>query len=176
MIEMLKVLRLGHRRERDKRISTHVALTARALGADEFILTGEKDDKLMKTVKDVVKRFGGSFKINYSDNWEKTVKENRKKSHKIIHLTMYGEKIQDIKREIKEIKNCLIIVGGEKVPKKAYELSDYNVSVTNQPHSEVSALAILLDRYYEGKELGFKFEDGEIEIKPSRSEKIVEKK
>ncbi len=30
----LSVLRLGHRRERDKRITSHLGLTARAFGAD----------------------------------------------------------------------------------------------------------------------------------------------
>ncbi|MFW5902739.1 MAG: tRNA (cytidine(56)-2'-O)-methyltransferase [archaeon] len=138
---MLKVLRLGHRRERDKRISTHVALAARAFGADEFILTGEKDEKLLETVRDVVNRFGGSFKTSYSKNWGKEVEKFSEKGE-IIHLTMYGERIQNLKKEINGIENALIIVGGEKVPKKAYELSDYNISVTNQPHSEVFALAI----------------------------------
>ena len=32
------VLRLGHRRERDKRITSHLGLTARAFGADEVFL------------------------------------------------------------------------------------------------------------------------------------------
>ena len=45
------VLRLGHRKERDKRVTTHVCLTARALGADGVILSGERDDKIIATVK-----------------------------------------------------------------------------------------------------------------------------
>ena len=32
------ILRLGHRPERDKRITTHVALTARAFGAEGMLL------------------------------------------------------------------------------------------------------------------------------------------
>ena len=40
----VSVLRLGHRRERDKRITSHLGLTARAFGADEVILAGEEDD------------------------------------------------------------------------------------------------------------------------------------
>ncbi|MEM2376537.1 MAG: tRNA (cytidine(56)-2'-O)-methyltransferase, partial [Sulfolobales archaeon] len=32
------VLRLGHRPLRDKRVTTHVALTARAFGANGFVL------------------------------------------------------------------------------------------------------------------------------------------
>ena len=34
------VLRLGHRRERDKRITSHLGLTARAFGADQIVLSG----------------------------------------------------------------------------------------------------------------------------------------
>ena len=37
----ISVLRLGHRRERDKRITSHLGLTARAFGANEVILAGE---------------------------------------------------------------------------------------------------------------------------------------
>ena len=38
------------------------------------------------------------------------------------------------------------MVGAEKVPREIYELADYNVAVGSQPHSEISALAIVLDR------------------------------
>jgi tRNA (cytidine56-2'-O)-methyltransferase len=31
----VKVLRLGHRKKRDVRLTTHICLAARALGADE---------------------------------------------------------------------------------------------------------------------------------------------
>jgi tRNA (cytidine56-2'-O)-methyltransferase len=37
------VLRLGHRPERDKRITTHVGLVARAFGAEEMLLAGGGD-------------------------------------------------------------------------------------------------------------------------------------
>ena len=41
------VLRLGHRRERDKRITSHLGLTARAFGADNFVLSGEEDPNVL---------------------------------------------------------------------------------------------------------------------------------
>jgi tRNA (cytidine56-2'-O)-methyltransferase len=47
-----------------------------------------------------------------------------------------------------------------------YDLADWNVAVGNQPHSEVAALAILLDRLFEGKELRREFEGG-LKIVPS---------
>ncbi|MCC6052717.1 MAG: tRNA (cytidine(56)-2'-O)-methyltransferase, partial [Desulfurococcaceae archaeon] len=38
------VLRYGHRPERDKRVTTHVALVARAFGASGFILGDVVDE------------------------------------------------------------------------------------------------------------------------------------
>ena len=55
------VLRWGHRPERDRRLTSHVALTARALGADGMILTDIKDENLKKTVEKVVGLWGGPF-------------------------------------------------------------------------------------------------------------------
>ncbi len=169
---MIEVLRIGHRRERDNRLSTHVALCARALGADKFTLSGQKDKKLLDTVRDVVDRFGGDFTVGHTENWRRKVKEFK---GTVVHLTMYGEKLKNKKEELKETEDLLIIVGGEKVPREAYELSDYNISVTNQPHSEVAALALTLDRHHEGKELNFSFPGGEINIHPSKSGKNVER-
>ena len=42
---MITVLRLGHRVSRDKRTTTHVALAARAFGADKMLVS-EKDEAL----------------------------------------------------------------------------------------------------------------------------------
>jgi len=54
------VLRWGHR-DRDKRLTSHVALTARALGASGFILADVRDEKVKATVEKVTKQWGGSF-------------------------------------------------------------------------------------------------------------------
>jgi tRNA (cytidine56-2'-O)-methyltransferase len=48
------VLRWGHR-DRDKRLTSHVALTARALGASSFILADVRDEKVKVTVEKVAK-------------------------------------------------------------------------------------------------------------------------
>ena len=39
----VSVMRLGHRVDRDKRMTSHLGLTARAFGADEVILSGDDD-------------------------------------------------------------------------------------------------------------------------------------
>lgn len=54
------VLRLGHRPLRDKRVTTHVALVARAFGAKGIYVDG-KDQKLVEKIKDVISLWGGSY-------------------------------------------------------------------------------------------------------------------
>ena len=145
---MIVVLRLGHRPNRDQRVTTHVALTARALGADEVWVSTE-DKGLEETVRSVVGRFGGRFRIRTGVEWRKAIKAW---NGKVVHLTMYGESLSKAIPTIKA-KDLMIVVGAEKVPREVYELADRNVSVGNQPHSEVAALAIFLDRYKNGKSL-----------------------
>jgi tRNA (cytidine56-2'-O)-methyltransferase len=70
----------------------------------------------------------------------------------------------------------LILVGSQKVPREFYseEVSDFNVAVGNQPHSECAALAIFLDRFYMGKMLGNMFENAQMKIVPMERGKKVE--
>ncbi len=139
------ILRLGHRIERDKRITTHVGLTARAFGAKGIILSGDEDHKVMDTWKKVVEEFGGDFEVRYEKNWRKVIDGW---SGTIVHLTMYGLELEDVKDEIKRNAKSplLLIVGGPKVPGEVYQKAHYNVAVGNQPHSEVAAVALILDR------------------------------
>ncbi|AEC52008.1 tRNA 2'-O-methylase [Pyrococcus sp. NA2] len=173
---MIVVLRLGHRPERDKRVTTHVALTARAFGADGIIISGEEDEKVIESVEDVVRRWGGPFFIEFERNWRKVIKEfNGIK----VHLTMYGLHVDDVmeelRRKLKEGKDFLIIVGAEKVPREVYDLADYNVAIGNQPHSEVAALAVFLDRLLEGEGLRKEFKGAKLKIIPqARGKKVVE--
>ncbi len=170
----ISVLRLDHRRRRDARITTHVCLTARAFGASEVILSGDEDIKLIENVKDVAERWGGKFEIRYQKNSEILLEECKKKDVEIIHLSMYGEPVQNVVKKVKEsIRDKLVVVGGSRVPGKVYREADWNVSVTAQPHSEVSALAIFLHMFFEGKELNHKFEGGKLKILPSAKGKRI---
>jgi tRNA (cytidine56-2'-O)-methyltransferase len=55
------------------------------------------------------------------------------------------------------------------------EVSDFNVAIGNQPHSECASLAIFLDRFFEGKTLAKDFENARVRIIPQeRGKKIVE--
>ena len=166
---VIEILRLGHRPSRDKRITTHVGLVARAFGADKIIIS-EKDRKVEDTLNDVTTRFGGPFHVVSGVKWRNYV---RKWNGTVVHLTMYGEKLDGAIKKIPRDQDLLIIVGAEKVPKDVYELSDYNVAVGNQPHSEVAALAVFLDRFSASKNLAKKFKGGKIEIKPTKRGKTV---
>ena len=140
---MIAVLRIGHRIDRDKRITTHVALVARAFGANAIFIT-RKDEKIKKSIQSVCKRFGGNFQIETGLDAKKIIKLWK---GTIVHLTMYGAELEKAVAHIDTNRDLLVIVGAEKVPPYFYEIADINVSVGNQPHSEVAALALFLDRY-----------------------------
>ena len=53
MGEKLDVLRLGYRKGRDPRITTHLALVARAMGADGFLLAGDEDKEMFENLESV---------------------------------------------------------------------------------------------------------------------------
>ena len=65
MGERIDVLRLGHRKGRDPRITTHLALVARAMGADRFLLGGDEDEKMFENVRSVEARFGQAMALEY---------------------------------------------------------------------------------------------------------------
>jgi len=168
---MIVVLRLGHRPTRDQRVTTHVALTARALGADEIWVSTE-DQGLEKTIRSVVERFGGEFKIKTGVDWRKAIKAWK---GEVVHLTMYGESLSKALPTIRA-RDLMIVVGAEKVPREVYGLSDRNVSVGNQPHSEVAALGIFLDRLKKGRTLERRF-GGKLTVVPNpRGKTVIDKR
>jgi tRNA (cytidine56-2'-O)-methyltransferase len=168
---MIAVLRIGHRIDRDKRVTTHVALVARAFGADIIYIT-TKDEKIKKNLQAVCKRFGGNFQVFTGVNHKKIIKSW---NGSIVHLTMYGEELQKAVDQLDSTRNLLIIVGAEKVPPYFYEIADLNVSVGNQPHSEVAALALFLDRFTKSVWQKKQF-DGNIQIVPCvRGKKVLSK-
>lgn len=168
----VEVLRIGHRLVRDDRVTTHVALVARAFGALKIYMN-EADPEIKNSLEKINKTWGGTFEIEFITNWKKIVHEKKKQSCKIIHLTMYGENINDLEIQIKNENKLLIVVGAEKVPREIYDLADYNVAIGNQPHSEISALAVLLDRILKGKQFIEKFENAQRKILPTKHGKNV---
>jgi tRNA (cytidine56-2'-O)-methyltransferase len=175
----ITVLRLGHRLVRDTRTSTHVALVARALGAKEIVMSGAPEEDTIESLKRINARWGGSFAVSENPRGLQFLKAWKGVS---VHLTMYGEPLEEalpkIRRKLDSEdggnrKELLVVVGAEKVPRQVYSLSNFNVAVGNQPHSEVAALGIFLDRIYKGKELYFHFGNARMRIIPSEREKKV---
>jgi tRNA (cytidine56-2'-O)-methyltransferase len=174
------VLRWGHRPQRDARLTTHVALAARALGASGMILSETGDKKIQETVGKITESWGGPFFFEIGTPWKKAVKDWKANDGIVVHLTAYGENVATtnvLKRIKSSGKDVLVIVGSQKVPKEFFseEIADFNVAVGNQPHSECASLAVFLDRFFEGKTLARSFENAKMRIIPQkRGKKIVE--
>jgi len=178
MPSSVAVLRIGHRLVRDDRTTTHAVLVSRAMGSEVIYMT-DVDDEIKKTLDKVNKRWGGEneFKLEIIDNWKKIVKSWKENGGIVVHLTMYGSLINKKIKEIKELnQKILVIIGAEKVPKEVYFLADYNIAIGSQPHSEIAALAIFLDRIFEGNQFNKSFLDEKMKIIPSDKGKNVIKR
>ena len=165
----IMVLRWGHRVQRDARLTTHVALAARAFGASGFILSDTLDEHLKASVEKAIRSWGGGFRFEMGTPWKTALIDWKEKGGIAVHLTIYGENIQSsdvLSRIRKSGKNVMLLVGSQKVPPEFYsaEISDFNVAVGNQPHSECAAVAVFLDRFFEGKELTKGFGNAKVRV------------
>lgn len=170
------VLRLGHRPERDQRVTTHVGLTARALGASGMLLASG-DRGVINSLNEVTGRWGGDFSAKLVDSWKQEVRKWQEAGGRVVHLTMYGQNLPDVMDEVKETGSLMVVVGAEKVPPDIYQMADWNVAVGSQPHSEIASLAVFLDRLNTAAGtdvLTQEFEGGTLKITPAVRGKIVE--
>ena len=172
---VIEVVRIGQRLVRDDRVTTHVALVSRAFGAEKIYMT-EVNPEIKDTLEKINKTWGGNFMVEFIDKWKTIIKKKKEEGFKIVHLSMYGESINDIQENLRKEKNHLIVVGAEKVPREIYELADYNIGIGSQPHSEISALAIILDRIQNGKQFEKEFSDAKRKIIPTKNGKNVQVK
>jgi tRNA (cytidine56-2'-O)-methyltransferase len=170
---VIEVVRIGQRVVRDDRVTTHVALVSRAFGAQKIFMT-EVNPEIKDTLDKINKTWGGNFRVEFIDKWKSIVKKKKVENFKIVHLSMYGENINDVEDKLRNEENLLVVVGAEKVPREIYELADYNIGVGSQPHSEISALAILLDRIQKGKQFEKSFPDAKRKIIPTKTGKNVQ--
>jgi tRNA (cytidine56-2'-O)-methyltransferase len=178
--ERVDVLRLGYRIGRDPRITTHLALVSRAFGADRFLLAGDEDSDMFENIDSVNKRFGQGLECEFIKSpmgWLKKFVEKDAGDGMpgvAIHLTMYGEPFREAIPKIRRDRPIVVIVGGAKVPGDVFKLSQYNVAVGNQPHSEVAALGLFLDSWHGGNGLEREFEGARLIIEPSANGKKVQ--
>ena len=170
---VIEVVRIGQRLVRDDRVTTHVALVSRGFGAERIYMT-EVNPEIKDTIEKINNTWGGDFKVEFIEKWKPIVKQKKDEGFKIVHLSMYGESINEAQENIQNEENLLVVVGAEKVPREIYELADYNVGVGSQPHSEISALAILLDRIQKGKQFEKEFPNAKRKIIPTKKGKNVQ--
>ncbi len=138
----VSVLRLGHRAGRDPRLTTHVALAARAFGARRLYLE-PPDPALADRLAAVGRRWGGGFEVVGIRDWRRLLREF---TGTVVHLTMYGEPLARLLPRLRRAGPLLVVVGGAKVPADLYRLASVNVAVGHQPHSEVAAVSVFLER------------------------------
>jgi tRNA (cytidine56-2'-O)-methyltransferase len=134
------VLRVGHRPGRDPRLTTHLALAARAFGADRMLLN-PPDPDLAARIAAVTDGWGGTFEVVPTPDWRRAV---RAFDGPVVHLTMYGLPFAKVRPRLARARQVLLVVGGAKVPPDLYRVATHNVAVGHQPHSEVAAVAVVL--------------------------------
>lgn len=174
MNRSIRVLRIGQRFVRDERTLTHLCLVSRALGA-ESILLEEAENDVTRTLEEVQSNWGGDFRAVLGISWRRAILESKKEGRAVVHLTMYGVPIQEKTAELRALGKILLVVGGPKVPGEVYREADFNIAVTNQPHSEIAALAIALHEIQAGEELKRTFDKSRLRILPSaRGKRVVQ--
>ena len=172
MSERVDVLRLGYRRGRDPRITTHLALVARALGSDGFLLAGDDDQEMFDNLNSVSERFGGELDTEHVSGLGH-LKKHVENGGVAVHLTMYGEPFRQAIPKIRRDRPLIIVVGGAKVPGDVYKICQHNVAVGNQPHSEVAALALFMDAWFGESGSERSFEDARLVIEGVNGGKLV---
>ena len=68
----IEVLRIGQRIVRDDRVTTHVALVARAFGASKIYMT-EINPEIKDTINKINTTWGGKFEIDFITNWKDVI-------------------------------------------------------------------------------------------------------
>lgn len=153
--------------------SMDICLAARAFGAHVVTFEARKNPKLSRYFDSLNKRWGGSFSVSFTNNWKAFIKEHR--NYKIVYLTRYGIPINKVEYAIRTYKNILLVVTTAETLKEMHDLSDFNISITNQPHCSSAAIAVFLHQFYQGRELSLHFENAEYKVIPDERKVNVQK-
>ncbi len=154
-----------------------ICLTARALGASSVVLTSsshEMNSKLKRFCSFITNKWGGSFSAQFTSNWKNYM--HSKTNYKTVYLTRYGIPIQKQQYSIRSYKNILLIISTDKEMPELNKLSDFNISITAQPHSSIAAMAIFLNTYYAGRELSLNFSKAQYKVVPSPHDSILKER
>lgn len=157
-------------------MTSHLILAARAFGASGATYTGQRDPSLEGSIRGVASDWGGRFVLDYAESWRRVVADWKRRGT-VVHLTMYGLPLREVVASLRGIaSDILVVVGGAKVPRDIFDLADWNVAVTSQPHSEVSALAVFLHELRSGEELDVEFEGARLRVVPrAHGKEVIER-
>ena len=154
----------------------HIFLAARAFGADQAVYSGQKDSNMEAQFEEIVAKWGGNFTVEYISDEIKQLKLWKQAGRELVHLTMYGLPVQEVIEEIQHSpREKVIIIGGAKVQRSIYHIADWNVAITSQPHSEISALSVFLHILFQGTELEKTYDNARFQIIPhARGKKVIQ--
>lgn len=169
---IIEVARLGQRLVRDDRVTTHAALVSRAFGARRIYMS-EANADIRDTLRGVNRTWGGDFEVVLEQDLKGIIRRRKADLFGVVHLTMYGEALDAALPRMAHLEDMLVVIGAGKVPREIYDMADYNVAVGGQPHSEIAALAVFLDRVQRGRQLGVAPPGAARRIIPSRRGKLV---
>ena len=150
---IIEVARLGQRLVRDDRVTTHAALVSRAFGARRIYMSEASAD-ISDTLRGVNRTWGGDFEVVLEEDLKGIIRRRKADLFWTVHLTMYGEALDAALSRMARLEKMLVVIGAGKVPREIYDMADYNVAVGSQPHSEIAALAVFLDRVQGGRQFG----------------------
>jgi len=148
-------------------------MTARAFGASSLILTDKRNERLARYAKGLCNKWGGVFDVYFTNDWRRVLKEKR--NYKSVYLTRFGMPINSKLSMIKTYKNLIVIVTMNETYKPIFERSDFNVSITPQPHTNASAIATFLYTFYTGRELALRFKNAKLKVAPSEHSIHIER-
>ena len=100
------------------------------------------DPSIAQRMAQVDASWGGEFEVIGIPDWRPLV---RSWPGAVVHLTMYGLPLERVESRLRALTDLLVVVGGAKVPSELYAWARFNVAIGHEPHSEVAALAVLLD-------------------------------
>ncbi len=143
-----------------------LALTARAFGAQSITFTTRANKKLVSYIKRTNGRWGGKFEVCFDKDWRKAIERSR--NYEKVYLTLGGIPINKIIYRIRTYKNVMLIVTLQNDERTFEGVADFNVSITNQPHSTISSVAVFLHMFYSGRELAIRFNNAKYKIKQAK--------
>lgn len=81
-----------------------------------------------------------------------------------ICLTRFGAPLQNKMYSLRTYKNIVLIVPLKEKKQQMQSVSDFDISITSQPHCGAAAIAIFLHEFYSGRELAMHFENPKYKI------------